>query len=202
MVSVSAAILNLSPLLVKGRDEPSVFTDYRSSITNQHSLANGFTLVEMLVVLLIIGLFVGLVSTIAQPDERSVLRVEAERLARLLDLASAESQLTGRSIGWMADGPGYRFWRFNDDGSWTEIRDSDLLRARTLPRGMVISGLRVETMRPQGAMRLEFVPYGPPLSFTIEMSLGPEHYAVTASPMGEVRAVPGAGTADGILAQQ
>ena len=159
--------------------------------------SRGFTLVEMLVVLLIMGLLVGLVSAIALPDERGLLRNEAERLAQLLDLAVAESRLTGKSIGWTADGPGYRFWRFREDTGWSEIRDSDLLRVRTLPQGMNISGLRVENMRPQGVMRLEFTPYAPPLFFTIEMSLGAERYAVAASPNGNVRAVPSEGRSYG-----
>ena len=55
----------------------------------------GFTLIELLVVLLIMGIFVGLVSTITQPDDRALVRVEAERLAQLLDLAATKSRLTG-----------------------------------------------------------------------------------------------------------
>jgi general secretion pathway protein H len=150
----------------------------------------GFTLIEMLVVLLIMGLFVGLVSAIARPDERGLLHVEAERLAQLLDLAAQESRLTGKSIGWTSDGPGYRFWRLREDTGWSEIRDNDTLRARALPQGMTISGLRVENMRGQGAMRLEFTPYGPTLSYTIEISLGAERYFVAGSPVGDVRALP------------
>ena len=159
----------------------------------------GFTLIEVLVVLTIMGLFVGLVSAIVRPDDRGLLRVEAERLAQLLDLAAAESRLAGKSIAWTADGPGYRFWRMTGDAEasadgsaqWTEMRDSDLLRARTLPQGMMISGLQVENTRAHGAMRLEFAPYSQVLSFTIEMSLGAARYAVAASPIGEVRVVPG-----------
>lgn len=153
----------------------------------------GFTLIEMLVVLLIMGLFVGLVSTIAQPDDRALLRVEAERLAQLLDLAATKSRLTGKPIAWTADGPGYRFWQFSEDTQWSEIRDDDALRARALPQRMTISGLRVESMRSPEHMRLEFNPYSPALSFTIEMSLGAARYAVVASPIGEVRVLPGAG---------
>jgi general secretion pathway protein H len=159
-------------------------------------------LIEVLVVLLIMGLFVGLVSAIVRPDDRGLLRVEAERLAQLLDLAAAESRLTGKSIAWTADGPGYRFWRMTGDAEWSEVRDSDLLRARTLPQGMLISGLQVENMRPQGAMRLEFIPYGPTLSFNIEMAFGAERYTVAASPVGDVRALPGAGKPNGSMALQ
>jgi len=157
----------------------------------------GFTLVEMLVVLLIMGLLVGLVSVVTRPDDRALLRLEAERLAQLLDLAAAQSRLTGRPTAWIADGPGYRFWQFNQDAGWAAARDSDMLRARTLPEGMRIAGLQVENMRPQGAMRLEFSPYGTALSFSIEMALGAERYAVAATPVGDVRAVPGAGYPNG-----
>ena len=160
----------------------------------------GFTLIELLVVLLIMGLFVGLVSVITRPDDRALLHVEARRLAALLDFAAATSRMTGKSIAWTADGAGYRFWRFHEDAGWAEVRDDDLLRARTLPQGMMISDLVVESMRAQGIMRLEFIPYAPPLSFTIEMSLGAERYAVAGSPVGEVRELPSAGPTNGNMA--
>ena len=162
--------------------------------------SQGFTLIEMLVVLMIMGLFIGLVSTITRPDDRAVLQLEAERLSQLLDFAASEAQLSGKSIAWTADESGYRFWRLGDDGSWTEIRDSELLRARTLPQGVTVSDFRVENMRPQGAMRLEFRPQGSSLAFAIGLSLGAERYAVTGSPVGDLRIVPGAGLSDGQVA--
>ena len=158
----------------------------------------GFTLIELLVVLMIMGLIVGLAAAIVRPDDRGLLRVEAERLAQLLDLAAAESRLTGTPIAWTADGPAYRFWRMTVDGDWVEVRDSDLLRARTLPRGMLIAGLQVENAPAKGAMRLQFAPYyGASLSFAIDLSLGDARYAVAASPIGELRVVPGGEDASG-----
>lgn len=160
----------------------------------------GFTLIEMLVVLMIMGLFVGLVSTITQPDDRAKLQLEAERLSQLLDFAATEAQLTGKSIAWTADESGYRFWRSDDNAGWSEIHDSELLRARILPQGMEISDFSVENMRPQSGMRLQFAPQGSSLAFTIGLTLGKDHYAVTGSPIGEVRIVPGEGTSDGRVA--
>ena len=165
----------------------------------------GFTLVEVLVVLLIMGLLAGLVGTLARPDDRALLRLEAERLAQLLDLAAAEARFAGKSIAWTADGRGYRFWQMagdargfeNGSAQWSEIRDNDLLRSRTLPQDMMISGLQVENVPAHGAMRLEFNPYGLTFSFTIEMSLGAARYAVAASPIGEVRVLPGEGKSSG-----
>lgn len=160
----------------------------------------GFTLVEMLVVLMIMGLFIGLVSTITQPDERALLKLEAERLSQLLDFAATEARLGGRAIAWTADEAGYRFWRAGDDGTWTEIRDNELLRERSLPQGMTVADFRVENMRPQSSMRLEFAPHGSALAFTIGMALGAARYAVTGSPVGDVRAVPSEDGTDGQVA--
>jgi len=157
----------------------------------------GFTLIEMMVVLLIMGLFVGLVATTARPDDRSRLRLEAERLAQLLDLAATKARLTGRSIAWTADGPGYLFWQFGEDAYWAEIRDDDSLRARTLPQGMKLSGLRIENRRAPERMRLEFTPYSSTLSFSIDMELGGERCTVTGSPVGEVRVLPEQGRNNG-----
>jgi general secretion pathway protein H len=153
----------------------------------------------MLVVLLIMGLLVGLVSAITRPDDRALLRIEAERLAQLLDLAAVESRLTGRSIAWTTDGSDYRFWRLQDDTGWSEIHDSDPLRARILPQGITISGLQIETMRPP-VMRLEFTPYGTTFSFSIEMSLGAERCAIAGSPVGDVRVLPEEGKTNARMA--
>jgi general secretion pathway protein H len=147
----------------------------------------------MLVVLMVMGLFVGLVTVVLRPDERAALRLEAERLSELLDLAAEEARLGGRGIAWTANSSAYRFWRAADDASWNEIRDSDLLRARALPQGVTISAFRVENNRPQGGMRLEFPPQGASLAFTINLSLGEHRYAVEGSPIGELRVLPGEG---------
>jgi general secretion pathway protein H len=162
--------------------------------------ASGFTLLEMLVVLLIMGLTVGLVTAIVRPDDRQLLRMEADRLAQLLDLASSEAQVAGTSIGWTSDGKSYRFWRVSDAGDWYEIRDAGTLRPRSLPTGMQISGLSVESMRQPGTMRLEFGAYVPSPAFAIELTFGNERCAVTGSPIGQVRVVEGAATSNGRVA--
>lgn len=160
----------------------------------------GFTLIEMLVVLMIMGLLVGLISVSVRPDDRGLLRVEAERLAQLLDLAVAESRLAGQPMAWTADATRYRFWRMSGEAEWLEVRDSDLLRPRTLPQGMIISGLQVENVPVGGAMRLEFSPYGLNRIFTVDMVLGAARWTVAASPIGEVRVMSDERASSGVLA--
>jgi len=146
---------------------------------------SGFTLIELLVVLLVMGLFAGLVGALARPDERTLLRFEAERLAQLLDLAAEESRLTGKPIAWSADAAQYRFWRWSEAAGWSEAQD-DSLRARSLRPGLSISDLRVEAMRTEGGLRLEFNPHGA-LAYDFRIALGAERYVVAGSPLGEVR---------------
>lgn len=177
--------------------------DWRSKSRTEalsSSSSYGFSLIEVLVVMLIMGLLIGLVAFIARPNDRDQLHVEAERLARLLDLAVDESRFTGNAIAWTADGTAYRFWRYREGTGWLEIRDNNLLRARILPHGMEISDLWVEATRRQDVMRLEFSPYPPSLAFTVMMSLGVERTTISGSPLGEVRVLPGDGRTNGALA--
>ena len=51
----------------------------------------GFTLLELLVVMVIAGLMLGMVSFNAMPGERQVLQQEAQRIALLLQLARDEA---------------------------------------------------------------------------------------------------------------
>lgn len=167
-----------------------------SSRTVVMSKQRGFTLIEILVALLIMGLLIGLVSVIAQPDDKALLRVEAERLAQLMELAATESRLTGRPIAWTSDGSGYRFWRSGDNSGWNEIVDDDLLRARNLPQGMKISNMHTENMRAPEHLRVEFNSYSGAPSFSVEMSIDAIRYKVVNSPVGEVRVLPDSGGAD------
>jgi len=156
----------------------------------------------MLVVLLIMGLFVGLVSAQMRPSERERLQVEAGRLAQVLDLAAEEARMTGKSIAWTGDARGYRFSRLGADNEWSEVRDSDLLRARSLPQGMSLSRLRIETTESQGVMRVEIPPGGMTVAFSVELALGAESCAVSASPIGEVQVSACRGSSYGAMAPQ
>jgi len=168
--------------------------------------SRGFTLIEVLVVLFIMGMLVGLASAIARPDDREILQVEADRLAKLLELAIEEANLSGKSMAWTADKSGYRFWRMTSDNSWIEIRDNDLFRARTLPDGMTISSLQVENTASHGVahseMRLEFTPTNAMDPFSINMSLGAAHHSITASPIGELQVTQTAGNLNDEFAQR
>lgn len=161
--------------------------DAPPSLPPARRAGRGFTLIEMLVVLMIMGLLVGLVGASARPDDKAQLRVEVERLAQLMDLAATDSRLSGRPLAWTANETGYRFWRFGEDLGWSEIVNDDFLRARTLPQGMTMANLRVENLRPSESMRVEFDSYGATHVFSVDMSFGAAHFTLASSPVGDMR---------------
>ena len=161
----------------------------------------GFTLLEMLVAVLIMGILAGTISARMQPGNGDLLRVEAERLAQLLELAAQEARISGTAIAWTSDGRSYRFWRHGGDDGWSEIRDDDGLRARSLPHGMRISQLRSEAAAAQASMRLQF-PSDGLSAFSMDLALGADHYGIAASPVGDLRIAPGQGKTYGDMAAQ
>ncbi|SAK42554.1 general secretion pathway protein H [Caballeronia arationis] len=94
----------------------------------------GFTLLEMLVVLVIAGLLVSLASLQLTRNPRTDLNEEAQRLALLFESAGDEAQVRARPIAWQPVNGGFRFDVRTDDG-WRPLRD-DLFRARRWEGGV------------------------------------------------------------------
>ncbi|MGN8277889.1 type II secretion system minor pseudopilin GspH [Pseudomonas sp. SMN5] len=76
----------------------------------------GFTLIELMVVLVIIGIASAAVSLSIKPDPSKLLREDADRLAQLLQLAQAEARSDGRPITWRWDARGFAFTRRTEHG--------------------------------------------------------------------------------------
>jgi general secretion pathway protein H len=74
----------------------------------------GFSLIELMVVMVIVGIASAAISLSVAPDPARALRREARDLALRFAAAQNEARLDGRVIAWEADASGYRFMR----GSW------------------------------------------------------------------------------------
>ena len=88
--------------------------------TSATGTAEGFTLVELMVVLVIVGL-VSAAVVLAMPDPRGALRGEALRLAARADAARERAMMDNRPVALVIRDQGYGFeWR-----SEAEHRQSD-----------------------------------------------------------------------------
>jgi general secretion pathway protein H len=91
--------------------------------------ARGFTLLELLVVIVLAGLLLSIVTVSVTPDQRQQLGREAQRIGQLLRLAADESRIRQEPIVWEADLRGYRFVT-EAGGERQLLTGDDLLRER------------------------------------------------------------------------
>jgi type II secretion system protein H len=122
----------------------------RTSTTEPAFPTRGFTLVEVLVVVLIVGLLVSVVAVRLTSGTRQSLHDEALRLAALLAHARDEAIATGAPLAWQGSDAGYRFLRRGPDRTWQPMDGDADLRARSLPAGV---RLAIETPAQAGAVR-------------------------------------------------
>jgi general secretion pathway protein H len=94
---------------------------------------SGFTLIEMLVVIVVIGLAAGVAVVNFGSDDRRAAEGEAKRLAAALEHAAELAQWRGEMLGVSADGTGYRFWRRGAGDAWTPLGDDEELAPRAMP---------------------------------------------------------------------
>lgn len=95
--------------------------------------SSGFTLLELLVVIVIAGITLGVVSLNAFPDDRKVMQEEAQRIAVLLQLTREEAILRNRPTAFEADANSYRFL-VHDESGWQPLSQDDMLRPRAFKR--------------------------------------------------------------------
>ena len=98
----------------------------------------GFTLVEILVVAVIIGvLAVSLVLSLGDTGRDRAMEQERDRLSALMAYVREQGELQTLEYGLRLTPTGYRFTVYdNRNNSWMPESLDDILRARTLPDGL------------------------------------------------------------------
>ncbi len=141
----------------------------------------GFTLLELLVVLVIMAIGFATVVIALRPDPRSAVRQEGDRLAALLGMASEESDTRGAPLAWVGNDAGYEFQarEITDAGpEWRVVTGDDLLHPRSLPSGMVIRAIQVDGMPLRIGQRVKL---DGEHALTLEIASGEAHALVSGT---------------------
>jgi general secretion pathway protein H len=103
----------------------------------------GFSLIELMVVMVIVGIATAAISLGIAPDPAQALRRDAQELVRRMAVAQNEVRVDGRVIAWEADADGYRFAR----GTWSDVPGSAIAVVST--SGVLDTFERDDELRPR-----------------------------------------------------
>ena len=148
----------------------------------------GFTLVEVLVVLIVISLAAALVYARLDSDPRGELEREGRRLGAAIEHAALLAQWHNETLGVSAVGSNYRFWRrgANSGDDWSALSGDDVLAARTLPTSLAVA-VRAYAAQPVAADAiLPLRASGRNEPFVIELAAAEWHILLFSDPINRV----------------
>ena len=143
----------------------------------------GFTLLELLVVLVIIGIMLGAVSFSTMQSSRQRLLTDAQRVAVLLQLAREEAIVRNRPTAFEADQHSYHFLVRNDN-RWELINDLDMLRERDFSLSPMTFLMTPVTRSDSNSLRIVFGREPVDKPFVLELSAGEDRVSIRADGIG------------------
>ena len=149
----------------------------------------GFTLAEILVVLVVIGLAAAITYAQLDRDPRHALEREGRRLAGALEHAALLAQWKNETLGVSASGGGYRFWHRvpgNDGEQWSALSDDEVLALRTLPAPLVVTTRMYAGQAVATGAVLPLIPSGRNEPFVIELDAPEWQLLLSADPLNRI----------------
>jgi len=100
----------------------------------------GFTLIEILVVLIVVGMLAALtIANMAGGSRQRELREQVREVYLLMQTASEQAVLNNRELGLMLEKRGYRFVAFEEEtGEWSPSSEQ-IFRFRSFPDWLLIT---------------------------------------------------------------
>ncbi len=171
-------------------------------MVRRRRLSSGYTLLELLVVLVVVGLTLSMaVLSVGDGGRGERIKQESKRIAALLELAGEEALLDGRELGLRLYRDGYTFV-YLEGKEWKAFEEDFSLRPRALPKGLALllylDGLELKLelkdyVENPPAPQLLLLSSGEHTPFELMLIDGPEmapeeqlRYRLSAGPIGPV----------------
>jgi type II secretion system protein H len=153
--------------------------------------SEGFTLVEILVVLAIIAIAAGVAVVAYDGSDRDRAIREARRFGGALEHAAARAQARSETLGASAYEGTWRFWKRDaDSGRWQPLADDDtVLAAHTLPSPMLLTPTSFSGREVGGDTIVPFRPTGRTEPFTFELRSRDARLVLAGDPLNRIAVV-------------
>jgi general secretion pathway protein H len=157
---------------------------------------SGFTLLEVVVVLLIITIILGMVGVNLTRNPADTLRDEADRLALVLQNAQQQAILEGKPYGFTFTEKGYLFLRLDANNRLVPIETDELLTPRELPPAITLTPSETinKNAKPTDPNKrydlIVFDPSGEFPVFNLALSIGDLYWYVRGQSDGQVLSSP------------
>lgn len=143
------------------------------------SVNKGFTLIEILIVIVILGITVGF-ALIAFGDfgESKRILFSAEQLANNLRLAQQQAILESSTMGLRIDNVSYQILKFQNSSEWKVISNKGIFKINYFPKNTVIT-LKTSSKPAQGTPAIIIHSSGDITPFTIVFGTSKEEVVTT-----------------------
>lgn len=132
----------------------------------------GFTLIELLVVIVVIGVSASVIVLRLFPDDRNLLRKEADRLILLFQFAQNEAARRGGPIGISFGSDRYVFWLQQNVDNWQMYEEEPIFKSGKLADGTRFTSMLIgQAGNSDGTAKLTFAPNGECLPFAATLAL-------------------------------
>jgi general secretion pathway protein H len=151
----------------------------------------GFTLMEVLVVVFLIGIIAGFASLSISQNTSRTLEEEAERLYALLRMAGEEAVLMGEELAMQFTPKAYRFVKLEEE-EWRPLEDDKLFREREIPAGvsleLVVEGVTMRLAEDTQPSRIMLLSSGEMTPFELVLSnAADDRYVLRGTLNGELQ---------------
>ena len=159
---------------------------------NNHS---GFTLLEILIVLVVLAIAAGLITLTVGNDERGTLQREAQRLTGALEYAADRARFRHEIVGVSAlpGNHGWRFWSIPEDAgkgvSWRVVTDDAPLTAHRLSGEFTLRPLYYAGQPLAADAIVPLLPSGRFEPYALELRGADWSLRLNSDPLGRISAI-------------